>query len=289
MLVYAEFPSLYWFFLFLLPFVLIHVSQALESVASLLTTSIADQIPYCTMTCGIGCCAPQDTVRPGGATSETSQTAAISAALQRVNAMETASSKQAEDDCCGAEEPEIMIAGDACGEIYGAAGRPPNVDDSTNLDTCGDGCCPSGDKGEKTETSVVDNECGHDGCCTVKEGTGLVDEACQDACCSEEQPSQIANGESDIVCQDGCCAEKQRSTTTTKKPNAGRQDACSSSSSRSEKSVAKEREDPACCAGRPSPCCDVSCLDRLAGRECEQQGTTCSGRHSLPSPIHILS
>jgi hypothetical protein len=29
---------------------------------------------------------------------------------------------------------------------------------------------------------------------------------------------------------------------------------------------------PSCCEGKASPCCDKSCLDRLALRECESRG-----------------
>ncbi|KAK8145356.1 hypothetical protein G3M48_004531 [Beauveria asiatica] len=34
---------------------------------------------------------------------------------------------------------------------------------------------------------------------------------------------------------------------------------------------------PDCCAGKSSPCCDTSCLDRIAMRECEDGPDTCDG------------
>ncbi|KAH9905026.1 copper-translocating P-t [Xylariomycetidae sp. FL2044] len=74
---------------------------------------------------------------------------------------------------------------------------------------------------------------------------------CKDACCSS--PDLRASNEcqttyhglsspSDANCRDKCC------------PPA---------------SVKEDPNDPPCCKGKSSPCCDTSCLDRLALRECE--------------------
>jgi hypothetical protein len=45
---------------------------------------------------------------------------------------------------------------------------------------------------------------------------------------------------------------------------------------------------PDCCRGKVSPCCDTSCLDRLAIRECEMSATAAPGPNSQPNSEYPL-
>lgn len=112
-------------------------------------------------------------------------------------------------------------------------------------------------------------------------------DCCQEACCAEDKASTARQGlRENESCQDRCCAEDS-SSSATQSPREGVscQDTCCDNT-RSTKggdthdahadSPGKALEYPPCCAGKPSPCCDKSCLERLAARECEQS-TNCSG------------
>jgi Cu2+-exporting ATPase len=55
-------------------------------------------------------------------------------------------------------------------------------------------------------------------------------------------------------CRDGCCVIPV--------PHDSGSPGCRSTST-------ETREAPSCCEGKPSPCCDASCLDRLALRACD--------------------
>ncbi|KZL64818.1 copper-translocating P-type ATPase [Colletotrichum tofieldiae] len=56
-----------------------------------------------------------------------------------------------------------------------------------------------------------------------------------------------------------------------------KKDCCSSSPSSMK---AKEEKAPACCEGKTSPCCDSTCIDRLALRECASKMTSASHHSS---------
>ncbi len=103
--------------------------------------------------------------------------------------------------------------------------------------------------------------------------------SCRDACCggSTEQPAEADSRGSglDVVtpCQDdteravegsgkasaGCCTPKPASDPGCKK-------GCCSPT---KPTVTDDTPVPSCCEGKAAPCCDESCLDRLALRECE--------------------
>ncbi|ROW00724.1 hypothetical protein VSDG_03321 [Cytospora chrysosperma] len=119
------------------------------------------------------------------------------------------------------------------------------------------GCCGSSNDGDNGEGEDEDEhepsgDTCRDNCCadTEKLKTEPVaaasEDSCKDACCSENKPAV-----------DACCSEKETACCSEKKP------------------AVEDPNNPSCCEGKPSPCCDVSCLDRLAARECkEEAGTT---------------
>ncbi|OAA64760.1 ATPase, P-type, K/Mg/Cd/Cu/Zn/Na/Ca/Na/H-transporter [Cordyceps fumosorosea ARSEF 2679] len=66
-----------------------------------------------------------------------------------------------------------------------------------------------------------------------------------------------------LVCRSSCCVDSANNAPATD----------------TSKNKDKDKDNsPDCCAGKTSPCCDTSCLDRLAVRECEGGGPdTCNG------------
>lgn len=121
---------------------------------------------------------------------------------------------------------------------------------------CQDDCC-AGDHqyGGIEPVGTATDPCSN-ACCRV-EDEDSPDEAVSSktTCCLDEQLAEgpsLQSGHPRPSCEDPCCAEKQ--------PDV------------------KESQDPECCAGKSSPCCDTSCLDRLAAREC-LQSDICNGEH----------
>ncbi|KAF2828028.1 copper-translocating P-t [Ophiobolus disseminans] len=85
----------------------------------------------------------------------------------------------------------------------------------------------------------------------VEEGGSAID--CEDDCC-QPQPKAGANGSDagsakDASMEDGCC------------------------SSRPVNVEPQNLKRPSCCEGKSSPCCDSSCIERLALRECATEST----------------
>ncbi|KAJ5152615.1 uncharacterized protein N7482_009093, partial [Penicillium canariense] len=69
-----------------------------------------------------------------------------------------------------------------------------------------------------------------------------------------------------------------RNTPTPEKP-----DDCCSSGKCADNKTENHTDAPDCCRGKVSPCCDTSCLDRLAMRECEMNATAAPGPNSPPN------
>lgn len=153
-------------------------------------------------------------------------------------------------ECCGqsasgpAGEPPVPLA-DVFNKIEEARpdGNPnphklepePRVSELSRAQyepVCRDLCCESQQEGEPTSTA---SDC----------GSTSAEKACGEAndCCASLAPSPPPG------CVDACCAPP--------KPKA---------------SPVYDILAPGCCKGKPSPCCDESCLDRLALWECESLG-----------------
>lgn len=73
--------------------------------------------------------------------------------------------------------------------------------------------------------------------------------ACKDECCASEAEHTKPV---DTTCTDGCCSAPPQE---------------------------KPEDVPSCCEGKRSPCCDSTCIDRLALRECKS-GKIISGSAS---------
>lgn len=87
---------------------------------------------------------------------------------------------------------------------------------------------------------------------------------------------QPENGSADV---NGCNAGVSCSTPESSKTGC-KDDCCS------EPSVEKAEDpsNPSCCEGKPSPCCDESCIERIALRECDVLSGTCD-----PNPTSRVS
>ncbi|KUJ11796.1 heavy metal translocatin [Mollisia scopiformis] len=103
------------------------------------------------------------------------------------------------------------------------------INSSNVTEPCNEGCC-SGNKDLVEEAT-------EDDCCGGNEL--LIEDKYQVTCCSGEEKEAADDG-----CQDLCC------------------------SGENEKSNGR-RGLSACCEGKASPCCDASCIDRIAMRECK--------------------
>lgn len=85
------------------------------------------------------------------------------------------------------------------------------------------------------------------------------------------------------ICSSGCCGGQRKEI----KP----QDACvpqtpdkghTESRRSTQKSQEEDPNNPSCCRDKPSPCCDVSCVDRVALGECDK-GQILSPNDASPS------
>lgn len=89
--------------------------------------------------------------------------------------------------------------------------------------------------------------------------------SCQDDCCSEqakEVPGDAGCVLKDLEGNDKCCSTKVTDD------ECGNSICCAP-----EPSQVECLDKPSCCKDSPSPCCDVSCLDRLALRACNGEKT----------------
>ncbi|RFU74459.1 copper-translocating p-type atpase [Trichoderma arundinaceum] len=90
------------------------------------------------------------------------------------------------------------------------------------------------------------------------------DEPCQDSCCgdpAEEQRDDAGCEDQDVGLNDDCCA-----------PQPAKSSCSKGCCSKIESPCSDNARAPACCEGKTAPCCDQTCLDRLALRECEDPG-----------------
>jgi Cu2+-exporting ATPase len=164
--------------------------------------------------------------------------------------------------CCGSSNDDDNGEGEGEDEDKN---EPPG-------DTCRDNCCADTEK-LKTETVAAASEdsC-KDACCS--ENKPPVDACCSEketACCSEKEPAVDTCCSEKKPAVDACCSEKKTAVDACCGEEKPAVDACCSE----KKTAVEDPNNPSCCEGKPSPCCDVSCLDRLAARECkEEAGTT---------------
>jgi Cu2+-exporting ATPase len=143
---------------------------------------------------------------------------------------------------------------------------------------CGSGCCgPKPAPATDTTAETVRNSVGQaetDSCCESNAGDAKDDASSLQALQLEPVAGVLDNSANDMPaaapgtgCADGCCAAP---TEAENKPHP-----------------------PPCCAGKPSPCCDMSCLERLALRACEDKkgsaevADASSGTYWIPTPCFV--
>jgi hypothetical protein len=84
------------------------------------------------------------------------------------------------------------------------------------------------------------------------------------------------------ACQAGCCGGQSVETrdaepSIQKEPNEEKiEDDCCSAGKCVDDVAEEDSDAPDCCRGKANPCCDTSCLDRLALRECGMSAATSS-------------
>ena len=145
---------------------------------------------------------------------------------------------------------------------------------------CGSGCCgPPAPPQLPTLTnqptpvtdSGNDNDSCHDGAAADTGGNG------KDECCLASTSPSLNEKPAPDGCQSGCCdsqAEKPVQVAEAAAKTAGEDTCCSASAEdccgpTPPSKSASDKADPDCCDGTTAPCCDDSCLDRLALRACE--------------------
>ncbi|RTE82670.1 hypothetical protein BHE90_002828 [Fusarium euwallaceae] len=83
--------------------------------------------------------------------------------------------------------------------------------------------------------------------------------------------------EDNASCQDSCCDDGESETSQGNAVPQETDDCCASGSCVDEKSK-DDSDAPDCCRGKISPCCDASCLDRIAMRECKMSAAGLIGQ-----------
>ncbi|PTB74191.1 heavy metal translocatin [Trichoderma longibrachiatum ATCC 18648] len=145
---------------------------------------------------------------------------------------------------------------------------------------CGSGCCgPPSDPLADKDTCSVELPQRDDACCDgdvldshareldVVAGCGELsnydnsdeEQSCEDSCC----------GGGDKVQDEPACQNKSKAANLEDDCCAPRPSCNKSCCSIKERPCPDDEPKPDCCKGKSSPCCDQTCLDRLALRECE--------------------
>ncbi|GFP59568.1 P-type cation-transporting ATPase [Trichoderma asperellum] len=108
-------------------------------------------------------------------------------------------------------------------------------------------------------------------------------------CCGQQAPTPEISTESiaaPVELTNGCQQSRSNDhcpkTLDTKSPGQGERtqgtsDDCCSSGKCVDDKTEHDTDAPDCCRGKVGPCCDTSCLDRLAMRECEMNAATVLG------------
>ncbi|TDZ35605.1 P-type cation-transporting ATPase [Colletotrichum spinosum] len=194
------------------------------------------------------------------------------------------------DDCCSptaTSNAQAVSARQCCAPSTSAQARSDKGSCGRVVDTLEETSSGCG-----TATSELEPDC-KAGCCDgpreAREkaghgrGVSLADSCCApkeltrsggDGSCTAE--NIIASSESTPVrpaevedgCKQGCCDSAAKTGTTSTGDSifeADKED-CSIEKDKLEKEKA-----PSCCEGKTSPCCDSSCIDRLALRECSSK------------------
>lgn len=218
------------------------------------------------MACGSGCCAPPEAVTTPTPPQEQQQQQPLNAGPATAVGEPAAKG----DNCC--DDDSSTVPEDSCGKgcCAGERSDSPKPAQATAAAPCADACCAE----EEEQPQAEPKDTCSDGCCGGGEPSKTTEvksgDTCEDACCGGEEAVKIASTDSGASCKDACCDDA--------KPEV------------------EDPKDPSCCKGKSNPCCDVSCLDRLAARECAgQTAGSCSkgacdkGRDGKPCGQHSQS
>ncbi|EFQ25815.1 copper-translocating P-type ATPase [Colletotrichum graminicola] len=162
---------------------------------------------------------------------------------------------------------------------------------------CGSGCCsPQNDQPDSSESKPSPTPTGsnhevEDACNDSVPCAGLT-EALDECCAVEDVPSDGRDKRDD--CQKGCCSSPSASDTIRHASTQSAVKDCQATpkedvredckkgcrSSFSPCIEAEEAKPPSCCEGKTFPCCDSTCIDRLALRECASKMASSTPRRS---------
>lgn len=219
------------------------------------------------MACGSSCCGPP---RDPPATASTDALSVDIPASDNAGAInheraQVELHQQDEIDAHPTAEPTVQILTSPVVESdcqKGCCG--PKVEEPPNQDDCGKGCC-----GPKVVEPPQQDDCGK-GCCDSSVPEPVQSEekdSCNAGCCSSNAAALVS------LQKDDCCASDLEPT----------EDACEDGCC--SKKAPKDPAKPDCCAGKPSPCCSTSCIDRIALREC-QAGSDCDSCSDISQGRH---
>lgn len=102
-----------------------------------------------------------------------------------------------------------------------------------------------------------------------------------DCCGPPAQPPASTLTQSDKAssqCSDNCCDGTEQ--VSIKDEHDQKPDDSSSADKTTHAAESDDNAVPDCCRGKRAPCCDVSCLDRLALRECEGGDAAAQGENT---------
>lgn len=189
------------------------------------------------MACGSGCCAPPEAPATPPPPQQQPHHAGPS---------NTGGEASAElDSCCGADDGRATEESCGKGCCAGEESDAPKPAAVTASVTCADACCAEDDEKPKINTKAEPKD------------------TCGDGCCPGDKPSKDTRVKAAATCEDACCGGDDAVSTARSDAGASCKDACCND----EKPEPEDPNNPSCCKGKSSPCCDASCVDRLVARE----------------------
>ncbi|OTA95545.1 hypothetical protein M434DRAFT_20138 [Hypoxylon sp. CO27-5] len=151
---------------------------------------------------------------------------------------------------------------------------------------CGSGCCgPPATPAVSAQVQTMDSP-------RASIAQQVAEDDCQDSCCADSVAASLKNdccdpGESNADNINNAC-EANNGADDNEACSAGAEDECKDACCATPTSIAPTASNPDCCEGKASPCCDESCLERLAHRSCENDklsaSSECSGKNEDGKP-----
>lgn len=193
------------------------------------------------------------------------------------------------EGCCASAGTAQHVADEQVDDSCPAPNRGFKTDDFNLVDVC----CTSD---RKTEEDCVEGCCDPTAetqvakTCGANVGVSMEDcgakttakEDCKKGCCGSNNEAKMVGGscgtkKNDSI--DDCCAPKPL-------PDTDCKEGCCATVTPAK---TQEEKVPSCCEGKTSPCCDSSCIDRLALRECAGRKPSTSNNKSKSKSTHQKS